>query len=305
MSAGDEPHSRAPLIILLVVDLLCLLVLAALAVYLNVQAGLAGAGIVIVSVVETVLYIFGLIAVCVGLAGTSRKDTRALLCYFVCGILYLVACFFLKIVSLAIANQGTYGGVGQAFFQGFTAIVPFFTLPVLTGSAVTLAFRGYQQLRHPSETPRDTSYRNSMLGSFISCAIISLYFVVVYWFTPSNLDTSSFVTMGIILVVPMGFNLVAVILGLVAASGCVSPRDQRNLLLAFFIMELLYMLSIFGLYIWTVWAGALGWMLGLYTVAGLIDSYFVGSALTLAWLHRKSLLGGVEYYALNDDVHHH
>jgi hypothetical protein len=300
MSAGDEPHSRLALIILLSVELVCLLILASLAVYSNVQMA-SGGGIVIMSVVETVLYIFGLIFVCVGLAGAARRDPRALLGFFVCGILYIVAYFFLSIIRLALINQATYGGVGQAFFQGFTIIVPVFTLPILTGAAVTLAKRGYQQLRH-SETTQ-TAYKHSMLGSFLSCAIVSLYFIVSYWFLPYVGNSSDYILQGIIIVAPLGFNLIALILALIGASGCVSPRDEKNLLLAFFIMEILYMLSVFAETIYGAYI--LGWLACIFTVAGLVNSYFIGANLTLAWLHRKNLLGEVEYYALNDDHMHH
>lgn len=258
-----------------------------------------------VSVLMALLFWLKSIGTCVGLAGASQRKPGLLLGYFITDVLWVSVFATINLV-VTVAAYPSNTPISFKIFPPALELVLSFT-PLLSGASLALAFQTRSSLvKLGNETPapcghtEDNNRKALQILLSVTC-VLTIFVAITRWFFPTPI--------GLLLVfVPALFNLVVLILGMVAVFAPLSATLQSNLLLAYFVLELIYAVGVLVIFVGVFLAARdmatplMSLVLGIFMKASWQVMFWIsGASLVLAWQSRTNLQHTIQYYPLTED----
>jgi len=292
---SGSPVRDTALIALLSLKAVFALGLLGVSIWINV---LLIPGVIGLLVCYSISYLIALIFNILGIVGEVQKDSKLLQAYFWGDIAFLVLYLILTFVY-----NFTLGDVGYALAVIFSVTI-LLIYPALSSAGLTLGLRNYFHLKKFTAggvPPNELEDKTSGQGVLSSCIVVSLFNLIICWFVYGDVGAS------LIVFIPGFIGLVGVIVGLIGFSTG-TPTTRANLLLSYFIIQLLANLAIVGIlsygiiYVVANTPSAEVAILSLYPVLLMAYNYLAGATLTLAAKSRAEVILPNQYYPLEQEV---
>jgi hypothetical protein len=256
-----------------------------------------------VFIVGLIVFIVRIIGLSLGLAGVTQQKAPLLLGFFIVEVLFISTLVLLVVISTIIAATQTTG-VGYAIWSGLLIMCGGYYIPIVVSSALALAHQtrlNYERFETDTPVPCAHSADNNKTALI---GLLSFHLVVCLFVTISTVVMGFNFVASLPIFIPQFISLVASVVGIVAVTAKLASAVRAKMLLAFFIIQILVILTVFGIQIAGIaYAIANSAGSGIEGAVALVISlvimalfYLIGPAMVYAWQTRLALLSSSATY---------
>jgi hypothetical protein len=255
-----------------------------------------------VFIVGLIVFIARIVGLSLGIAGVVQQKAPLLLGFFVVEILFIATLVLVLVISTIIASVSSLG-FGMGLWTGLLALCGSYGIPIVLSAALALAHQARLNFeRFETDTPVPCAHttdnnRMALIG------VISFHLVLCLFVLISSVASGNYFVATLPIFIPQAFSLIASIVGLVAVTVKLASGVRAKMLLAFFVIQILVILTVFGVQVAGVVFAILNAGAGAVSAVALAISiivmalfYLIGPAVVYAWQTILALLYSTPKY---------